>query len=156
MPILSINNAVKKNVVIDNPWMNSAVFTDLCPPLPRPRRDFRIYETNGLLMITEQVVQRKPRRSLGDGGLMSLWITLLTTTMLIASCTSDKTGEQALAVETTKAAATVDFDESYVVIGLNSVLIRGKTEVHSGNIGVSNDTSRYPEPGADCIYGSDL
>lgn len=71
--------------------------------------------------------------------------------MILACGDPNAAGDGGQQVGVTAAAATVDFDESYVVMARKSVLVRQNATIHSGNVGVDLDSSRYPQASAACL-----
>ena len=55
-----------------------------------------------------------------------------------------------------EAKATVGADESYVIVGKKSVLIKADTQISGGNVGVSLGDESFPTADDDCIrYGAE-
>jgi phosphohistidine swiveling domain-containing protein len=71
--------------------------------------------------------------------------------VVLTAVSCGESAKPAPQVEKKQQAATVDVDESYVVMGRKSVLIQAHARVRSGNIGVDLDASRYPEANDSCV-----
>ena len=76
---------------------------------------------------------------------------------LFGCSNEDKSGElsEPSGVGRVTAAATVGADESYVVVGAHSVLIRARTRINSGNVGVSLGSEQFPTAADDCARFGD-
>ena len=80
-------------------------------------------------------------------------LTLFTLALCVGSfgCGSELAAPVVERAETKPVASVVEVDESYVVMGQKSVVVRQGTHVASGHIGASLDVSAWPVAGDDCV-----